>query len=188
MSEQKPRISLAILLGIVSVSLLAAASYSLFPSQEDSNIMPEPTMPTFQISPVNESPNITQGGSITLSITLVLKSNETEVTVPLYLGSAYQNQPFSGYTVIATPPPPYSNELPWEQIDTSTEPKPFTATFDPNPAVLKPNEIRTVILIIHVAENATLGAYNMDVAVSNYPQTSKVAMGFQLTVLPKYSP
>ena len=185
MSEQKPRIILAIILGIVSVSLLAAASYNFFPSQEDSNIMPMPTMPTVQISPINDSLTLAQGESIALNITLALQSNETELTVPLYLGSAYENQPFSGYTVIATPPQPYSDELPWEQIVTSTEPKPFNATFDPNPAVLKPNEIKTVNLIIYVAENAALGAYNMDVAVSDYPPTFKVGTGFQLTVQPK---
>ena len=187
MSEQKPKIILAVLLGIVSVSLLATASYNFFPSQEDANPTAKPIMPTVLISSINSS-NIAQGESITISLTLTLKSNETEVIVPLYLGSAYENQSFSGYTVIATPPPPYSSELPWEQINTSTEPKPFTATFDPNPAILKSNEAKTINLTIQVAENAALGAYNMDVAISDYPQTFKVATGFQLTVLSKNNP
>jgi hypothetical protein len=134
------------------------------------------------VSPINSS-SVAQGESISINVTLVSKSNETEVTVLLYLGSAYENQPFSGYTVIATPSPPYSGELPWEQIDASTEHKPFIAAFDINPVVMQPNGTETVGLTILAAENATLGAYNMDVAISDYPWTVRFHTGFQLTVI-----
>jgi hypothetical protein len=121
---------------------------------------------------------------------VVSNSSETYVkaTFPLFLGSQYENQPFQGYTVVATPPSPYSSKLPWEQIDTSTEFKPFNATFDPNPVVLGTNETKTINLTICAAENATLGAYNMNVVMSNYPMTSYFATGFQLTVQPKHNP
>ena len=186
MSEQKPRIFLAIFLAIVSVTLLATASYSLFPSPP----IPKPIIPQFRILAIDGNFTVAQRESININLNVVSNSNEThgEVTFPLFLGSQYENQPFSGYTIIATPPSPYSSELPWEQIDTSTESKPFTATFNPNPAILVPNETRSVDLTIYAAENATIGAYYMDVAMSNYPMTSYFATGFQLTVQPKHNP
>jgi hypothetical protein len=187
MSEQKPRIVLAIFLAVVSVTLLAIASYNFFPSSEPTGT---PISPQFRILAISGNFSVTQGESININLTVVLNANETsqEATFPLFLGSQHVSQPFSGYTVIATPPPPYSSELPWNQIDTSTESKPLTATFNPNPAILKANETRSVNLTIYAAENATLGAYYMDVAMSNYPMTSYFATGFQLTVQPKYNP
>jgi hypothetical protein len=186
MSEQKPRIFLAIILAIVSVTLLAAASYSLFPSSP----IPKPITPQFRILAINGNFTVAQGESININLNAVLNSNETheEITFPLFLGSQYENQPFSGYTVIATPPSPYSSELPWEQIDKSTESKPFTATFTPNPAFLATNETKSVNLTIYAAENATLGAYYMDVVMCTYPMASYFATGFQLTVQPKHNP
>jgi hypothetical protein len=187
MSEQKPRIFLAILLAIVSVTLLATVSYNFFPSSEPTGT---PIVPQFRILAINGNFSVAQGESINLNLNLVLNSNEThgEVTFPLFLGSQYLNQPFQGYTVIATPPLPYLSELPWQQIDTSTESKPFNATFTPNPAFLGTKETKSVNLTIYAAENATLGAYYMDVAMSNYPMTSYFATGFQLTVQPKSNP
>lgn len=187
MSEQKPRIFLAILLAIVSVTLLAVASYNFFPSSEP---IGTPIVPQFRILAINGNFTVAQGESININLTVVLNANETseEVAFPLFLGSQYVSQPFSGYAVIATPPPPYSSELPWEQIDTSTYSKPFTATFDSNPAILTDNETKTVNLTIHAAEDATLGAYYMDVVMSTYPMTAYFATGFQLTVQPKHNP
>jgi hypothetical protein len=187
MSEQKPRIFLAILLAIVSVALLATASYSFFPSSEP---IGTPIVPQFRIMAINGNFSMAQGESINLNLTVVSNSSETYVkaTFPLFLGSQYENQPFQGYTVVATPPSPYSSKLPWEQIDTSNESKPFTATFNPNPAILGTNEKKSVNLAIYVTENATIGAYNMDAVMSNYPMTSYFATGFQLTVQPKHNP
>lgn len=186
MSEQKPRIFLAILSAIVSVTLLATISYNLFPSYPE----PKPFTPQFRILAIDGNFTVSQGESININLNLVLNSNETheEIAFPLFLGSQYENQPFQGYTVIATPPSQYSSDLPWEQIETSTDSKPFNATFSPNPAILGVNETKTVNLTIHAAENATLGAYYMDVVMSSYPMTSYFATGFQLTVQPKSNP
>jgi hypothetical protein len=184
-SEQKPRIILAIILAIVSVTLLATVSNSFFPYPE-----PTPFTPQYRILAINGNFTVAQGESININLNLVFNSNETheEVTFPLFLGSRFENKPFQGYTIIATPNSPYSSKLPWEQIDTSTEFKPFNATFDPNPVVLGTNETKTINLTICAAENATLGAYNMNVVMSNYPMTSYFATGFQLTVQPKHNP
>jgi len=185
MSEQKPKIFIAILSAIVLVTVLATVSNSFFPYPE-----PTPFTPHYRILAINGNFTVAQGESITINLNLVFNSNETHdaVTFPLFLGSQYENQPFQGYTVIATPPSPYSSELPWEQIDTSIEPRPFTATFTPNPAILGVNETKTVNLTIYAAENATLGAYYMDVVMGTYPMTSYFATGFQLTVQPKHNP
>jgi hypothetical protein len=188
MSEQKPRILLAILLAVVSVTLLAAASYNFFPSSEPP--AGTPIVPQFRVLAINGNFSIAQSESLEINLTVVLSSDETNIgaVFPLFLGSQYENQPFQGYTVIATPPSSYSSKLPWEQIDNSTESKPFTATFSPNPAILGVNETKVVNLTIYAAENATLGAYNMDVVMSTYPMTSYFATGFQLTVQPKHNP
>lgn len=190
MSEQKPKIFVAIMLAVVSVTVLATASYSFFPSEPAGT----PIVPQFRILAIYGNAygnfSVTQGESINVNLNVVSNSNETygEATFPLFLGSQYENQSFQGYAVIATPPSPYSSKLPWKQIDTSTESKPFIATFMPNPAILANNETKVVYLTIYAAENATLGAYNMDVVMSNYPMTSYFSTGFQLTVQPKYNP
>jgi hypothetical protein len=134
---------------------------------------------------INGSLYVAQGGSISINITLTSLSNETEFTLPLYLAiGAYQNQPLGQYLVITTPPAPYSTQLPYPagQVDTSTGPKPFTASFDSNPLVLKPQEKKTVILTIHAAENATAGAYSMVVELGNWQETNVGGTTFQLTV------
>lgn len=227
-SEQKPKIILAIFLAILSVSMLAGASYSFFPSQEGTQFSPLPspqetqsTMPSpvphpttapspvespstnntvsppqpslfIELSPwpgISGSLNVAQGESITINVTLTSCSNQTEFTIPFYLAiGAFQNQPLKpGYKIIATPPPPYSSQLPWPagHIDQSSEPNPFSATFDSNPMVLKPNESKTTILRIQAAENATLGAYSMVVELGNWQQTNVGGTTFQLTVTPK---
>ena len=174
------------MLAAVSVTVLATASYSFFPSEP----IGTPIMPQFRILTIYGDAygnfSVAQGESINLNLNLVSNSSETyrEAIFPLFLGSQHENQSFQGYTVIATPPSPYSSKLPWEQIDNSTKSKPFTATFSPNPAILGVNETKAVNLTIYAAENATLGAYYMDVAMSNYPMTSYFATGFQLIVTP----
>ncbi len=185
MSEQKPKIFIAIFSAIVLVTVLATVSYNFFPSSEPPT--GTPIVPQFRILAINGNFSVAQGESININLTLVSKSNETnvEVAFPLFLGSQYLNQPFQGYVVVATPPSPYSGELPWEQIDTSTESKPFTATFDPNPAILSVNETKSVDLTIYAVENATLGPYFMDIVMSTYPKMSYFSTGFQLTVQPK---
>jgi hypothetical protein len=230
-SEQKPKMFLAIILALLSVSMLAGASYQFFPSQEGTNVSPLPSAPvtpstmpipfptTSNVLPVPspvESPStnntvsppfpsllielspfpgvdgslyVAQGESITINLTLTSYSDQTEFTIPLYLAiGAFQNQPLgSGYKIIALPPAPYSSQLPWPagHIDNSSDPKPFTATFDSNPTALKPNESRTTALTIRAAENATLGAYSMVVELGNWQQTNVGGTTFQLTVTPK---
>lgn len=233
MSEQKPKMFLAIILAIVSVSLLAGVSYRFFPSQESTQNLPQPhpqetpsIMPSIAPSPTGyvspapspiESPSINntatppfprvlvelspwpgidgslkiaQGESISINVTLTSYSSQTEFTIPLYLAiGAYQNQPLtSGYMIIATPPPPYSNQMPWpsEHIDYSAVSKPFSATYEQNPLILKPKEIATTILTIKAFENATLGTYSMIVELGLWQQPSGTGgTTFQLTVTPK---
>ena len=157
-------------------------------TSNSSFLTPQPGL-FVELSPwsgIDGSLRVTQGSSISINVTLTSLSNQTEFTVPLYLAiGAYQNQPLKpGYKVITTPPAPYSSQLPWPagDIDSSTEPKPFTATFDSNPIVLKQNETKTTSLTIHAAANTSLGAYSMVVELGNWQQTNVGGTTFQLTV------
>jgi hypothetical protein len=182
MSEQKPKMILAVLLGVISVTILATASYSLFPSQEMPT--PMPVTPPILVSPTEGPLTVAQGETTNINLTIVSNSNKTgEVMLLFYLGTQHdKNQPFPGWIVITTPPQPYTTDLPWEQIDTSAEPKPFTGAFDVNPVLMEPNGTRTVELTLHAAENATTGAYSLDVAITDYPLTFTFATIFRLTV------
>jgi hypothetical protein len=54
--------------------------------------------------------------------------------------------------------------------------------FDVNPLVMESNGTRTVKLTLHAAENATTGAYSMDVVITDYPSTFTFATNLGLTV------
>lgn len=210
MSEQKTRITLATVLAVVLVSLIVGAGYQFFPAQEPSSnpvILPMPS-PTQGPSTNNQNTtvkamlqldaelsqypdstesfrfNITHGETIRINVTLSSLSNQTEFTIPLYLSvGAFQNQPFA--KVITSPPTPYP-ALPWPSHDDSpAAPKPFEASFDPNPLILKPNESKTTILTITALEDAALGTYTMLVEMGNWEQTGLGGATFQLTVVPK---
>lgn len=207
MSEQKTRIMLAIVLALISVSLIAGASYTFFPVQAPSYnpvILPLPTSPPgtpsdnqsnvmpmllldvmlSQYSGTTESYrfNITQGETIRIAVTLSSLSNDTEFTVPLYLSvGAFENQPFT--KMITSPPSPYP-ALPWPSHDDSpTVSKPFTADFDPNPLTLKPNESKASILTVTALEDAKIGTYTMFIEMGNWEQAGLGGVTFLLEVM-----
>jgi hypothetical protein len=207
MNKQQTKIALAVILVTVAVSLLAGASYQLFPTQEPTAkaltpvVLPMPTSSpntTFDRLPLqldvtlsqypssteNFSFNITQGETITISVTLTSRSNQTQFTTPLYLSAgAFENQPSA--KIIASPPSPYP-ALPWSSHgDSPNIPKPFDACFDPNPLTLEPKESKTANLTITALENAHPGTYTMFVEMGNWEQTGLGGATFQLTVTPK---
>lgn len=192
MNKQKTRIILAIALAIVSVCLIAGASYQFFPAQESASnpaILHMPLLLDVMLSQYSDSTesfrfNITQGETIKINVTLSSLSNDTEFTIPLYLSvGAFENQPSA--KMITSPPSPYP-ALPWpSHHDSPTAPKPFEASFDPNPLILKPDESRTSILTITALEDAELGTYTMFVEMGNWEQTGLGGATFQLTVVPK---
>lgn len=204
MSEQKTRITLATVLAVVLVSLIVGAGYRFFPAQEPSSnpvILPMPIsspnttfdraamqldvrLSQYPNSTESFKFNITQSSSIKINVTLSSLSKQTEFTIPLYLSvGAFQNQPFA--KIITSPPTPYP-ALPWPSHDDSpAAPKPFEASFDPNPLILKPNESKTTILTITALEDAALGTYTMLVEMGNWEQTGLGGATFQLTVVPK---
>jgi hypothetical protein len=180
---------LAIVLAVVSVSLMVAASLHFFPAQEPSPLPKTPPLLDVTLSQYNDSTqsfkfNITQGETIRINVTLISLSNQTEFTTPLYLSvGAFENQP--SYTkIIASPPSPYP-VLPWPSHDDSPDvAKPFEAAFDPNPIILEPSETKTAILTITALEDAKLGTYTMSVEMGNWEQTGLGGATFWLTIMP----
>lgn len=193
MSKQKTRIILAAVIAIALVSLIAVASYYLFPTHEASPngvIYHTPPLLDVTLSQYSDSTekfrfNITQGETIKINVTLSSHSNDTEFTTPLYLSvGAFENEPLPSAIMITSPPSPYP-ALPYPSYDVSpTAPKPFEASFDPNPLIIKPGESGTSILTITTLEAAELGTYTIFVQMGNSEQTGLGGATIQLTVMP----
>ncbi len=222
MSEQKGKLFIAAFSALLAVSLLIAASYSIFPSQEGTNPLPSPTasltpQPTMEPSTLTPVPNVPtaspptsnysplpimvdmspdpanhsfaytvgRGKSISLEVNMTSYS-EVEYTVPLYLAIAgFENQG-SGSIVIATPPAPYSSQLPWpsEHIDHSNNTLPLTATFDINPLTIEPMDNAISRMTLEAAENAAIGSYMILISTGNLQHPQRGDTGFQVRVEP----
>lgn len=185
---------MAIVLAVISVSLIAVASYYLFPAQETSSnpaiISHEPPLLDVMLSQYPETTesnyfSITKGETIKINVTLSSHSNDTEFTTPLYLSvGAFENEPLPSAIMITSPPSPYPT-LPYPSYDISpTAPKPFEASFDPNPLIIKPGESGTSILTITTLEAAEVGTYTIFVQMGNSEQTGLGGATIQLTVMP----
>ena len=194
MSKQKTKIILAIVLAIVLVSLIAVASYYFFPAQEaplNGVIYHTPPLLDVRLSQYSDSTenfkfNVTQGETIKINVTSSSLSNDTEFTIPLYLSvEAFENQPLSHSILITSPPSPYPT-LPYPSYeDSSTAPKPFEASFDPNPLIIKPDESGTSILTAITLEAAEVGTYTLFIHMGNSEQTGLASATLQITIMPK---
>jgi len=193
MNKQKT-IILAIALAIVSIALIVVASYQFFPAPEappNGAIYHTEPLLDVRLAQYPETTrsnefNITQGETIKINVTLSSHSNDTEFTIPLYFSvGAFENEPLRSAIMITSPPSPYP-ALPYPSYDVSpTAPKPFEATFDPNPLVIKPSESGTSILTITTLEAAELGTYTMFVQMGNSEQTGLGGATLQITVMQK---
>ena len=193
MNKQKT-IILAIALAIVSVVLIVVASYQFFPVQEASpNGAIYHTEPLLDVRlsqyPGSTDSNyfrIPKGETIKINVTLSSHSNDTEFTIPLYLSvGAFENEPLHSANMITSPPSPYP-ALPYPSYDVSpTAPKPFEASFDPNPLVIKPSESETSILTVTTLEAAELGTYTIFVHLGNSEQTGLGGATLRMTVMQK---
>jgi hypothetical protein len=112
-------------------------------------------------------------------------SNDTEFTIPLYLSvGAFENEPLPAAIMVTSPPSPYP-ALPYPSYNVSpTAPKPFEASFDPNPLIIKPSENGTSILTITTLEAAEVGTYTIFVQMGNSEQTGLSGATIRLEVMP----
>jgi hypothetical protein len=192
-SRQKTKIILAIVLAIVSVSLIAAAGYYFFPAQEapSNGGIHTPPLLDVTLSPYSDATetfgfNITQGENIKINVTLLSFSNDTEFTIPFYLSvEAFENEPLNSAVMITSPPSPYP-AVPYPSYNvSSTAAKPFEASFDPNPLIIGPNESATSILTITTLEVAEEGTNTMFILMGNSEQTGLGGATVLLEVTPK---
>ena len=197
MGKQKRKLLAAVLV-IVLVHLIAVASYYFFLAQPISQEPP----PDWVLSPpresllldvrLSQSPvttrsnefNITKGETVKINVTLTSHSNDTVFTLPLYLSvGTFEQWPLGSAIMITSAPSPYPT-LPWpSHEDSPTAPKPFEASFDVNPLILKPGESGTSILTITALEAAELGTYTMCFEMGNWEQTGIGGATFQLEVM-----
>ena len=129
--------------------------------------------------------SIANGETIKINMTLSSLSNDTEFTIPLYLSvGAFENEPIRSAIMVTSPPSPYP-ALPYPSYNvSSTAPKPFEASFDPDPLIIKPGESETSILTITTLEAAEAGKYTMCFEMGNWEQTGVSGETFQLEVMP----
>jgi len=192
-SKQKTRIILAVVLATVLVSLIVVASYYFFPAREappDWEIYHEPPLLDVRLSQYPETTesnyfSITKGETIKINVTLLSFSNDTEFTIPLYLSvGAFENEPLPSAIIITSPPSPYP-ALPYPSYNVSTTaPKPFEASFELNPLIVKPGESESSILTITTLEAAEVGTYTMFVHTGNSEQTGLGGATIRLEVMP----
>jgi hypothetical protein len=191
-SRQK-LVILAIVLAIVAVFVIAGISYQFFPTREAPlDEIGYHTLPLLDVTlsqyPETSSTNyfrITKGETLKINLTVSSLSNDKEFTLPLYLSvGAFENEPLPSSIMITSPPPPYP-DLPYPSYDVSiTAPKPFEASFDPNPLIIKPDESATSLLTITTLEAAEEGTYTMFVHLGNSEETGLSGATFHLTVMP----
>ncbi len=126
---------------------------------------------------------VRRGESVSLEVN-VTSISEIEYTVPLYLAiDGYENH-VSDFIVIATPPEPYSSQLPWpsNRIDKSNDTLPLTATFDINPLTIEPMGNVVSRMTLKAAENATVGSYMITIGLDK--QSHRGTTGFFVRVDP----
>jgi len=192
MNKQKT-IILAIALAIVSIALIVVASYQFFPAPEappNGAIYHTEPLLDVRLSQYPETTDsnrfsIAKGETIKINVTLFSFSNDTEFTTPLYLSvGAFENEPLRSAIMITSPPSPYP-ALPYPSYNvSSTAPKPFEASFDPNPSIIKPGESSTSILTITTLEAAEVGTYTIFVQLGNSEQTGLSGATILLEVMP----
>ena len=200
---KETRIALAIVLAVVLFFIVVVGATLLFFPPKGSSAPPITLqLVNVTLSQYNDSAqtfsdfNITQGQTIRINVTLTSLSNQTELTIPLYLTLKAFEKQYSYEQVIASPPSPYpvlpggsppspNPVLPWLSYDDSPDvAKPFEAAFDLNPIVLKPNESKTAILTITTFDDTEPGSYAMDVDMIMWEQTGWGGVFLFLTVLP----
>jgi len=128
--------------------------------------------------------NVTKGDTITIIVDLFLRSDQKELSIPLYLSvGAFENVPAP--KIIVSPPKPYP-VLPWpNHIDSPDMVKPFEATFNSNPLTIKPNQNMATTLTIVTSDNTQPGTYTLTIELGKWKQTGTGGANFELTVLPK---
>ena len=196
MGKQK-RIVLAAVLAIVLVHLTAGAIYYFFTSQKSleppsdwalspprESLLLDVRLSQSPVTTRSNEFNITKGETVKINVTLTSHSNDTVFTLPLYLSvGAFEQWPLDSAIMITSAPSPYPT-LPWpSHEDSPTAPKPFEASFDVNPLILKPGESGTSILTITALEAAELGTYTMCFEMGNWEQTGIGGATFQLEVM-----
>ena len=193
MSRQK-LVILAIVLAIVTVFMIAGISYQFFPAREapldetgyQTPLLLEVTLSKYPETKSSSYFRVAEGETIKINLTLSSLSNDKEFTVPLYLSvGAFENEPLPAAIMITVPPSPYP-DLPYPSYNVSTTaPKPFEASFDPNPLIIKPSESATSILTITTSEDAEEGTYTMFILMGSGEQTGLSGATLLLEVLPK---
>ena len=109
--------------------------------------------------------NITQGSTLKVNVTLISRADQ-ELTIPI------ENLKLAGFNNTA-----WDNPIPQNKL--------FNYTFSNNELVLQPNESKSTVLTLEIAEDAPLVEYLFYIELGNSQITQLEAVSLTIGVTPK---
>jgi hypothetical protein len=109
--------------------------------------------------------NITQGSTLKVNVTLISRADQ-ELTIPI------ENLKLAGFNNTA-----WNNHIPQNKL--------FNYTFSNNELVLQPNESKSTVLTLEIAEDAPLVEYLFYIELGNSQITQLEAVSLTIGVTPK---
>jgi hypothetical protein len=109
--------------------------------------------------------NVTQGSTLKVNVTLISRADQ-ELTIPI------ENLKLAGFNNTA-----WDNPIPQNKL--------FNYTFSNNELVLQPNESKSTVLTLEIAEDAPLVQYLFYIELGNSQITQLEAVSLTIGVTPK---
>ena len=109
--------------------------------------------------------NVTQGSTLKVNVTLISRADQ-ELTIPI------ENLKLAGFNNTA-----WDNHIPQNKL--------FNYTFSNNELVLQPNESKSTVLTLEIAEDAPLVEYLFYIELGNSQITQLEAVSLTIGVTPK---
>ena len=109
--------------------------------------------------------NVTQGSTLKVNVTLISRADQ-ELTIPI------ENLKLAGFNNTA-----WDNPIPQNKL--------FNYTFSNNELVLQPNESKSTVLTLEIAEDAPLVEYLFYIELGNSQITQLEAVSLTIGVTPK---
>ncbi len=152
------------ILVIAVVSVVVYEHFRGFPSPPERGDVIGHNPPLLDASLSSSGDNVTQGSTLQVTVTLTSRTDQ-ELTIPI-------NLTLAGFNNTA-----WDNSIPQNQL--------FNYTFSTNELVLQPNESKSTVLTLEIAEDAPLVDYLFHVELGNWQITDLGGISLPVKVTPK---